>query len=244
MRDVVKFGGSSLGDLCALASFLKSRGPTVVVHGGGPEIQRQLDKEALPSEFREGLRVTSPEAMSCVEMVLAGRVNKRVVAYLQRAGLPAVGVSGVDGATLKSQRYAQGAWGEVGVEVTVDTRLLLCLLEAGFLPVLSPVGFAAEDYAPLNVNADTAAAAVAAALRAERFTFFTDVEGIRDRHGSTLGQTDPEQIRELMALGVIQGGMIPKVEAAMKALRQGVSEVVVGRLGSSAPGTRIREVLA
>jgi acetylglutamate kinase len=239
MTTVLKFGGSSLSDLDALAAYLEGTTSTVIVHGGGPEIQKQLDLVGLPSEFRQGLRVTSAETMDVVEMVLAGRVNKRIVAHLQKSGLPAAGLSGVDGATLLANLYGDGEWGQVGEISEVDVRLLGVLLEGGFLPVLSPVAFA-PDFRPLNVNADTAAAAVAGALKAQTFVFFTDVPGLRDGDGRTVEQIGPAGIASMIASGVISGGMIPKMEAALQALKLGVGEVVIRSLASPSKGTILK----
>ncbi len=240
MITVLKFGGSSLADLDALSRFLESAVETVVVHGGGPEIQKQLDRAGLPSEFREGLRVTPAESMEMVEMVLAGLVNKRIVAQLQRSGLPAVGLSGIDGATLRADLYQGGAWGQVGEIAEVRTDLLRTLLGGGFLPVVSPVAFG-PDFAPLNVNADTSAAAVAGALKADRFVFFTDVPGLRDGQGRTVAEVTLAGLDEMIASGVITGGMIPKITAAKAALAWGVGEVVIRSLASSEPGTILRK---
>lgn len=241
MTTVVKFGGSSLSDVDALAGFLQGSERTVVVHGGGPEIQKQLDRAGLVSEFREGLRVTSADSMEVVEMVLAGRVNKRIVSSLQKAGLPAAGLSGVDGATLKGSLYRQGAWGQVGEIAEVRTGLLEALLSAGFLPVLSPIAFG-PDYGPLNVNADTSAAAVAGALKADTFVFFTDVPGLRDAAGETVKEVTSAGVERLIAEGAITGGMIPKMEAALSALRCGVGRVVIRSLSSELGGTVLREI--
>jgi acetylglutamate kinase len=240
MTTVLKFGGSSLADLDALAHFLQGATSTVIVHGGGPEIQKQLDRVGVPSEFREGLRVTSSETMDVVEMVLAGRVNKRIVAHLQRCGLPAAGLSGIDGSTLVAEPYRDGEWGEVGEIKKVNTRLLSVLLEGGFLPVVSPVAFRAGEFSPLNINADTAAAAVAGALQAERFVFFTDVPGLRDGDGNTVAEIGPVGLAEMLSSGVITGGMIPKIDAALEALRLGVGEVVIRSLSSDSQGTILK----
>lgn len=229
MITVLKFGGSSLSDLDSLATYLEGAAATVVVHGGGPEIQKQLDQLGIPSEFREGLRVTTPETMDVVEMVLAGRVNKRIVAHLQRHGLPATGLSGVDGATLVGDLYGEGKWGQVGEIRRVNTRLLNVLLQGGFVPIVSPVAFGSH-YQPLNVNADSAAAAVAGALKASSFVFFTDVPGLLDADGNTVTEIGPAGVAQMIGSGVINGGMIPKIEAALKALKLGVGEVVIRSL--------------
>ncbi len=239
MTTVLKFGGSSLADLDALARFLQGATRTVIVHGGGPEIQKQLDRVGVVSEFREGLRVTSAETMDVVEMVLAGRVNKRIVSRLQKAGFSASGISGIDGATLKGSLYREGVWGQVGEIAEVRTELLETLLSAGFLPVVSPIAFG-PDFEPLNVNADTSAAAVAGALKADTFVFFTDVPGLRDGEGNTVAEITPSGIAKLIADGVITGGMIPKMEAALEALRRGVKRVVIRSLASELPGTILK----
>lgn len=236
---VLKFGGSSLADLDALAKYLEGATDTVIVHGGGPEIQKQLDRVGVPSEFREGLRVTSPETMDVVEMVLAGRVNKRIVAHLQRHGLDAAGLSGVDGRTLEAGLYREGEWGQVGEITQVRTALIEALLQGGFLPVVSPVAFG-SDLQPLNINADTSAAAVAGALKAKTFVFFTDVPGLRDGNGNTVDEIGPQGIAEMIETGVITGGMIPKIEAALSALKLGVGEVVIRSLASDSKGTILK----
>lgn len=236
---VLKFGGSSLADLDALAAYLEGATSTVIVHGGGPEIQKQLDRVGVPSEFRDGLRVTSPETMDVVEMVLAGRVNKRIVAHLQKQGLPAAGLSGVDGSTLLADLYREGEWGRVGEIAHVKTDLLQTLLNGGFLPVVSPVAFG-HDHEPLNVNADTAAAAVAGALKAKTFVFFTDVPGLRDADGNTVAAIGPTGIAQMIESGVITGGMIPKIEAALHAIELGVGEVVIRSLASTSTGTILK----
>lgn len=239
MTTVVKFGGSSLSDLEALARYLQGSVRTVVVHGGGPEIQKQLDRVGVVSEFREGLRVTSAETMDVVEMVLAGRVNKRIVSHLQKAGLSACGLSGIDGATLQGSLYRDGAWGQVGEIAEVRTDLVETLLAAGYLPVISPIAFG-PDFEPLNVNADTSAAAVAGALKADTFVFFTDVPGLRDGEGKTLTEITPAGVAKLISEGVIVGGMIPKMEAALVALRRGVKQVVIRSLASELSGTVLK----
>ena len=236
---VYKFGGSSLSEISVLGGLLKAEAGqrrAVVVHGGGPEIQRMLDRVGLISEFREGLRVTDGEAMEIVEMVLAGRVNKRIVAQLQSLGLQSVGLSGADGGTLAAEVHGDGSWGRVGRVPEVKTKLLETLLTAGFVPVVSPVALG-TDHEPLNVNADTAASAIAAALGAQELVFCTDVPGLKDGDGITLGRIGVTDVQRLIASGVIQGGMIPKMEAALLAVANGVERVRVGSLSHPDSGT-------
>ncbi len=238
---VYKFGGSSLSEIALLGRLLcaeAGRRRAVVVHGGGPEIQRMLDRVGLISEFRDGLRVTDPEAMVIVEMVLAGRVNKRIVAQLQRHDLQAVGLSGADGGTLVSEVHGDGSWGRVGRVPEVKTALLEALLAAGFVPVVSPVALG-RDHEPLNVNADTAASAIAAALGAQELVFCTDVPGLNDEAGKTLGQIGASDVHRLLEVGAIQGGMIPKMEAALLAIANGVEKVRVGSLSHPETGTTL-----
>jgi acetylglutamate kinase len=172
-------------------------------------------------------------------MVLAGRVNKRIVAHLQKHGLNAAGLSGVDGATLRSGLYKNGEWGRVGDIPTVNTHLLTTLIEADYLPVVCPVAYA-EDYQPLNINADTSAAAVAGALRAQTFVFFTDVPGLKDGDGNTVSEIGPSGIAQMIETGVITGGMIPKIDAALHALKLGVGEVIIRSLASASSGTILK----
>lgn len=205
---------------------------TVVVHGGGPEVSRLLDRLALPARFENGLRVTDRPTMDVAEMVLSGRVNKRLAARLSAAGVPAVGVSGRDGGLLRVRPHPDAArLGFVGEAERVDPGVLLALLEKGFLPVVSPVG-ADGSGRPYNVNADAAAAALAAGLGAEKLILLTDVAGIfagDPAHPELLSELDVAETRRLVAEGVISRGMVPKVEACLAAIAGGVpSAHIVG----------------
>ena len=234
---VAKIGGSTLGshdttleDLVAL----QGRGlRPVVVHGGGARISEWLSLHNVSTRFERGLRVTDKEALAVVVGVLAGLVNKELVASLWALGGRAVGLSGVDGGLLRA-RLLEERLGFVGDIIEVDTRPLLRLLEEGFIPVVAPIALQWEGERLLgqllNTNADTAAGAVAEALGARWLVFLTDVPGVRSAEGETVSRLSAEEAARLMGSGVIEGGMIPKVEACLRAARAGsVSVVADGR---------------
>ena len=228
---VVKFGGSILdagqgGTLAQDLVLLKGAGiHPVLVHGGGPEITRILERLGKTSTFVQGLRVTDPETMEVVEMVLGGRTNKALVSMIIQAGGQAVGISGKDGRMLVARRYQGNTdLGQVGEIREVHPQLVTQLSDQGYIPVVASLGIG-EDGASYNLNADTAAGALAAALGASKLILLTDVTGVyRDYHG------DRELVSELHAAdaealirdGSINRGMIPKVEACLEALRGGV----------------------
>lgn len=214
----------------------------VVVHGGGDAVsamQRQLGMEPT---FVGGRRVTSPADMEVVRMLLSGTINKRLVAQLLTAGARAVGLSGED-AGLLTARVTDATFGRVGRDVASDPQLLRDLLHAGWMPVLSPVARDREsaDGAGLNVNGDDAATAIAVALKADELCFVADVAGVLD-NGTRVPQLDRATIDALAARGVIQGGMLAKLEAAVAALDAGVGSVRIGTLACLTDphaGTRI-----
>ena len=232
---VVKIGGSTLGaydttleDVVAL----QRRGlRPVVVHGGGALISEWLKLHDVPTRFERGLRVTDERTLEVVVAVLAGLVNKQLVAALTAAGGRTVGLSGADGGLLKARQLDEKL-GFVGEVAEVDTRPLVDLLDDGFVPVLAPIAvewrvrLRRTSGQLLNINADTAAGAVAAALAASRLVFLTDVPGIRDEGGETLPALSPPRAEELSAAGVIDGGMIPKVEACLRAAAAGCRSVI------------------
>ncbi len=204
----------------------------VIVHGGGPEVSRLLDRLDLPATFVNGLRVTDAATMEVVEMVLSGRVNKRLVSRLAAAGAPAVGVSGRDGGLLRVRPHPEAErLGFVGEAERAEPALLRALLEAGYLPVVSPVGADASGR-PYNVNADAAAAAVAVGLAAEKLILLTDVPGIAVGDPASpeiRSELDAAETRMLVADGTISRGMVPKVEACLTALAGGVPDAhIVG----------------
>ncbi|HWV26141.1 MAG TPA: acetylglutamate kinase [Aeromicrobium sp.] len=237
---VVKYGGNAMVDddlKRAFAEdivFLRLAGfKPVVVHGGGPQISRMLDRLGIESEFRGGLRVTTPEAMDVVRMVLTGQVGRELVGLLNHHGDLAVGLSGEDGGLFTAERTMPIVDGEpvdvglVGEVVGVRPEAVLDLIDAGRIPVVSTVAPDADGQV-LNVNADTAAAALAVALGAEKLLALTDVEGLyADWPNSTdvIGEISPESLEEL--LPTLASGMIPKMTACLKAVRGGVKRATV-----------------
>jgi len=230
---VAKIGGSTLGahdttleDVVAL----QRRGlRPVVVHGGGALISEWLKTHNVPTRFERGLRVTDERTLEVVVAVLAGLVNKGLVAALAAAGGRAVGLSGADGGLFKA-RLLDEKLGFVGEVVEVNTRPLLDLLDDGFVPVVAPIAVEWRDEAPssqlLNINADTAAGAVAESLAARWLVFLTDVPGIRGEDGRTVSTLSAAQAATLTGAGVIEGGMIPKVEACLRAVGSGCRCVI------------------
>jgi acetylglutamate kinase len=228
---VVKYGGSVLesgrdGTLAQDLVLLKGAGiHPVLVHGGGPEITRLLERLGKKSEFVHGLRVTDAETMDVVEMVLAGRTNKGLVATIIRAGGQAVGLSGKDGRLLVARKYrSEVDLGHVGEVHEVHPEVLMQIGAQGFIPVVASLGIG-EDGESYNLNADTAAGALAVALGASKFVLLTDVEGVyRDYHGDRqlISQLRAADVQELLADGSVSRGMLPKIEACLDALRGGV----------------------
>ena len=231
-RIVVKYGGSAMAhaelrdavfrDLALLTSVGVQ---PVVVHGGGPEINTWLQRLAIPAEFRDGLRVTDPDTMDVVEMVLVGRVNKQIVNGLNKLGARAVGLSGSDGQLVEARPWGDGSHGLVGDVARVNPDVLEPLLEKGYVPVISSVA-ATRDGVAHNINADTVAGELAAALEAEKLVLLTDTPGIlRDREdpGSLIHQLRLSEARQLITDGIVAGGMTPKTECCIRALAQGVA---------------------
>ncbi len=230
---VAKIGGSTLGahdTTLADVVALQRRGVRpVVVHGGGALISEWLKAHGVPTRFERGLRVTDAATLDVVVAVLAGLVNKRLVAALTAAGGRAVGMSGADGGLFKATLLDEKL-GYVGDVAAVDTRPLLDLLDDGFVPVVAPIAVEWRGEAPtgqlLNINADTAAGAVAAALAARWLVFLTDVPGIAGEDGQTIGALSSDRASALTEACVIQGGMIPKVEACLQAAASGCRSVI------------------
>jgi acetylglutamate kinase len=239
---VVKYGGNAMinGELktaviqdVVLMSCVGIR--TVLVHGGGPEIDAMLKKTGKESRFINGLRYTDAETMEIVQMVLCGKVNKDITGLIQRAGGKAVGLCGIDGAMLNARKVKNEDLGLVGEIDEVDSTVLKSALDSGFIPVVSSVAYGIEDGLPLNVNADTAAAKIAAALGAEKLMLMTDVRGIlRDVQNpdSLIKTVDYSELRSLKDQGVISKGMIPKADCCALALEGGVKKahIIDGRL--------------
>jgi acetylglutamate kinase len=243
---VVKFGGHAMGDAKAMALFardivlMKQCGVNpVVVHGGGPQINEMLERLAIKSEFKDGLRVTTAESVEVVEMVLAGAINKRITAAINAQGGKAVGLSGKDAnlmiceKALKKKKDPDSNiekvldLGFVGEPVEVNPRVLQMFIESDFIPVVAPVGAGRDAEETFNVNADTAAGAVAGAMKAARLMLLTDVQGVKDKQGEVLTRLTRTDIEGLIADGTIAGGMIPKVETALYGIEKGVEKAVI-----------------
>ncbi len=228
---IVKIGGASQQGLTGTEPALKKlfSGPTVLLHGGGPEVSQVSQRLGLTPTFVDGLRVTDSATLECVEMVLSGLTNGRLVRQLQRGGWPAFGLSGLDGRVLEAELHPDERFGRVGVNLKVRTAPLWALLRAGFLPVLTPLALG-PDGGSLNVNGDTAAAAVACSLKAERLVLLTDVPGLLGPDGRTIEEVSFEAMADLLRSGVVSGGMIPKLEAAAQAVSAGVESVEIRSL--------------
>jgi acetylglutamate kinase len=227
---VVKVGGAALNEESWLSAFARAAAdagtPFVIVHGGGPDITALSAQLGVEVRWHGGRRVTPPEALDVASMVLNGRINKRLVAALLAAGVDAIGLSGMDGGVLRATLLEAGALGRVGRITAVRAELLHALLERGHTVVLSPISLG-DDGGALNVNADDAAAAVAAGLEASELLFLTDVPGVRD--GDTVRTLlDPDEAAALVRTGVAHGGMGVKLSAGMKALDSGVPAVRIG----------------
>lgn len=225
-RDVVvlKIGGSVVGAadpaLHSIVALHDDGRPLVVVHGGGPLVGEWSARFGLETRFVRGLRVTDEATRDIALAVLAGLVNARLVADLIARGVPAVGLSGVDGGMLRAEREDEEL-GLVGRVTLVDSGLLEDLLERGHVPVVAPAAISRDDGAILNVNGDSAAGAIAAALGARLLAFLTDVPGVRTRDGTIIPSLDRERAQALVADGTIEGGMLPKVEACLLAAAAG-----------------------
>lgn len=242
---VIKYGGSAMLDdelkmkVIKDAVLLKLVGfKPVIVHGGGKEINRWVDKVGMEHEFIDGFRVTDSDTMELVEMVLS-KVNKDLVAKVQSLGVNAAGISGKDGGLIRVEKKKPEGKdiGFVGDIVSVDTKLVEDLIENDFLPVIFPLGMD-EEFNTYNVNADEAAAAIAMGLHAEKLVYLSDVEGVRedpDNPESVLSELFVHEAEELIERGVISGGMLPKIQNCIDALKGGITRIHImdGRIPHS-----------
>ncbi len=243
---VVKFGGHAMGDAASMERFardivlMKQCGVhPVVVHGGGPQINQMLERLGVVSEFKDGLRVTTAETVEVVEMVLAGVINKRIVAAINAQGGEAVGLSGKDAnlmvcdKAMKTSRDPDSNiekvldLGFVGDPAEVNPRILRTFIDSNFIPVVAPVGAGRSPEETFNVNGDTAAGAIAGAMDAERLMLLTDVQGVKNADGEVLTQLSRADVDTLIGDGTIAGGMIPKVRTAVDAMDQGCGGAVI-----------------
>ena len=242
---VIKLGGHAMGSDEAMRGFARDvvlmrqvgLNP-VVVHGGGPMINQMLAKLDIKSEFVNGKRVTDQATMDVVEMVLSGQVNNRLVQAISEEGGKAVGLSGKD-ANLIICEQTHAELGFVGTPTAVDPTILRDLHAAHAIPVIAPLGMG-RNGETFNINGDTAAGAIASALKADRLLLLTDVEGVKDKSGQVLTEIDPKIIPDLIADGTIAGGMIPKTETALAAMNDGVRAVVI--LDGRAPNACLLEL--
>lgn len=234
---VVKYGGNAMinedlkNSVIEDIILLKFIGLNpVVVHGGGPDISKALSEKGVESKFINGLRVTDEDTVKVAQEVLIGKTNKEIVALINKHGGRAVGLSGIDASLIECEKQKTVVDGEevdigfVGKITKVNTEVLDHLYKDQWIPVIAPIGTDSEGNS-YNVNADTVAAAVAAAVEAEKLILLTDVEGIKDKNGEVIYETDPNGIDEMIADGTINGGMIPKVQGCVEAIHDGVTGV-------------------
>jgi acetylglutamate kinase len=243
MTIVVKYGGHAMVDEQLKADFarditlMKFTGLNpVVVHGGGPQINKVLDQMGMQRQFIKGMRLTDEATMDVVEMVLGGKVNKDIVTQINKQGGKAVGLSGKDGGLIRAKKlhivYQEDENkppeiidpGLVGQVTQINPSIINTLSREGFIPIIAPVGTgdSGETY---NINADLVASSMAAALSAKRLIFLTDVEGVLNLSGELISSIDMEKIDQMIKEKAISGGMIPKIECAMEALKNGVEKV-------------------
>ena len=245
MTIVIKYGGHAMVDEQLKEAFardvtlLKFIGLNpVVVHGGGPQINTVLERMGIESKFVKGMRLTDTPTMDVVEMVLGGKVNKAIVAQINRQGGKAVGLSGKDGGLIQASKlhivYQDDESkppeiidpGHVGQVTGVNPEVIHTLTQQGFIPIIAPVGVG-ENGETYNINADLVACKMATALSAGRLVFLTDVEGVVDSKGALISSIDSATAKDMVASKTITGGMIPKIECALEALEQGVEKVPI-----------------
>ena len=253
---VIKYGGNAMTEPALQQAFaqdvvlLQMLGMhPVVVHGGGPQIESALKRLGMQGQFIEGMRVTDAQTMGVVQWVLAGEVQQELVGLIDQAGGKAIGLTVRDGAMIRACKLLlkdkrdptkEHDIGQVGDITTVDARPLHTLLEAGYIPVVSPIGLGAggESY---NINADVAAASLSVALQAEKLLMLTNIAGVLDKSGELLAELTPTRIDALCADGTISGGMIPKIAGALDAAKRGVKAVHI--LDGRVPHGMLRELL-
>ena len=246
---VIKFGGNAMTDPTLHESFardvvlmkLVGMNP-VVVHGGGPQMGQLLDRLDIETRFINGMRVTDEHTMDVVEMVLGASVNKEIVASIHRNGGRAIGITGKDGQLIQARKLG-GVWGgedqpdigQVGEVASIDTDILSMLSDSDYIPVIAPVA-GSEDGSTYNINADLVAGKLAEVLRAEKLMLLTNVAGLLDADGKTLTGLSSDQVEALIQSDVIQGGMLPKVQCALDAVKSGVNSahIIDGRVPHAA----------
>ena len=247
---VIKYGGNAMVDEKLKEGFardiilMKYIGLNpVVVHGGGPQIGKVLDAMKIESRFVQGMRVTDSATMDVVEMVLGGKVNKEIVANINRYGGKAVGITGKDGGLIRARKLEMTAInpdtltpeiidiGMVGEVETVDPHIINALEKSNFIPVIAPIGSGLNGET-FNINADLVAGKIAGALEAEKLILLTDIEGVKDKEGKLISTIDIQRVPDLINNGTISGGMIPKVNCCVDAVEEGVAKthIIDGRM--------------
>ena len=243
-RIVIKYGGAAMINKnlkeavfrdIALLSTVGAQ--PVIIHGGGPEINQWLEKLGIKSEFRDGLRITDRQTMDIVEMVLVGRVNKQIVNGLNKLGTSSVGLCGIDGNLIVARQFGDGSHGLVGEVAKINSKVIEPLLDKGYIPVISSVA-ASQEGSSFNINADTVAGEISAALGAEKLVLLTDTLGVlseKDNSESLIKNLRLQEARKLIKEGIVNGGMLPKVECCIRAISQGVNaaHIVDGRISHS-----------
>lgn len=238
---VVKYGGSAQIDESLKDNFardivlLQLIGiKVVVVHGGGKKINSFLEQLDIKSDFVDGLRVTDEKAMEIVEMTLSGLINKQITSLLVRHGARAVGISGKDDGMLKAKPLNSGKYGLVGEITSVNDEVIKALLTSDIVPVIAPIA-SDENARSYNINADSCASAIAMKLRAQKVIFLSDISGVLDKNGELISRLNAQKIATLKADGTINGGMIPKLDACLECVNNGVGRVHIidGRVAHS-----------
>ena len=254
---VVKYGGHAMIDKEMQTSFandialLQQVGTKpVVVHGGGPQIENMLNKLNIKTNFIDGLRVTDKDTVNVVEMVLSGAINKSIVAAIMSAGAKAVGISGKDGGLIKAEKITSRRdpnsaiekvvdLGFVGRPTKIDNKVLDALMHGGLIPVVAPLGLG-DDRQTYNINADTVAGAISSSLEAKRMLMLTDVPGVLDKDGNLIEELTSSEAKGLIQKGIINSGMIPKVETCIEAVENGTDAAVI--LDGRAPHATLMEL--
>ncbi len=251
MKTVIKLGGSVLVDtslrlklVFQISELRRQQKQIVLVHGGGKQIAEMLTRLGIESKFHDGLRITDEAARDVIQMVLAGKVGKDLVADLGRLNIPAVGITGGDGLSFLSTKIkAEDGTdlGFVGNIVRADGKLIDAILSINAIPVVACLGLSAHDFSYHNINGDQMAASVAPACHADELIFVTDVGGVKDADGNILSNLNREQINELLTSGVAYGGMRPKLRACLSALDAGVKRIQI--IGAAEPHSLLRACL-
>ncbi len=232
-RVVVKIGGSLLNDetrqqaiIQQISELRNGRNEVLIVHGGGKHLTSLLNRLDVPSQFHDGLRITSAETMDAALMTLAGTVNKKLVASFVQAGVRAIGLCGGDAGAIRAEKLLNDEvdYGFVGTVSMIDTHLIELLLRNDYLPVIACIAMG-PDNRYYNVNADQMAAACAIALRAEQLVFLTDVDGVLNEKKTVIRKIDPKRVKALVSSKIVSGGMLPKLRACMAALDGGVNDI-------------------